>query len=91
MTIPLRHGMFLAPFHSITENPTLALERDLRLCEWLDELGFQESWISEHHSAGLEIIDSPVVTTSILLEASDMRFNSERAATGTVSSWTDGD
>jgi hypothetical protein len=32
MTIPLRHGMFLAPFHSIRENPTVALERDLQLC-----------------------------------------------------------
>lgn len=40
MTIPLRHGVFLAPFHSVTENPTLALDRDLQLMVLLDELGF---------------------------------------------------
>ena len=59
MTIPLRHGIFLAPFHSVRENPTLTLERDLELMTLLDELGFAEAWIGEHHSAGMETIDSP--------------------------------
>jgi limonene 1,2-monooxygenase len=36
MAIPLRHGIFLAPFHSVHDNPTLAFERDLQLCELLD-------------------------------------------------------
>ncbi|MGF1595421.1 MAG: hypothetical protein ACFCVK_00575 [Acidimicrobiales bacterium] len=27
----LRHGVFLAPFHSVRENPTLTPERDLEL------------------------------------------------------------
>jgi limonene 1,2-monooxygenase len=55
----LRFGIFLAPFHQLGDNPTLALERDLELIEWLDHLGYDEAWIGEHHSAGWEIIASP--------------------------------
>ena len=61
MDWPLRFGIFLAPFHPVGQNPTLALERDLALIEHLDELGFDEAWIGEHHSAGYEIIASPEV------------------------------
>ena len=32
----LRHGIFLAPFHALDENPTLCFERDLELVEMLD-------------------------------------------------------
>ena len=46
----LRHGVFLAPFHALDENPTLCFERDLALIELLDDLGFDEAWIGEHHS-----------------------------------------
>ena len=81
MTIPLRHGMFLAPFHSIRENPTLAIERDLQLCELLDELGFQEAWIGEHHSAGLETIDSP----EMFIAAAAERTKHLKFGTGVVS------
>jgi len=58
---PLDFGIFLAPFHPVGQNPTLALERDLELVVRLDELGFDEAWIGEHHSAGYEIIASPEV------------------------------
>ena len=57
----LRHGIFLAPFHPLAEDPTQALHRDLELVSWLDELGYDEAWIGEHHSAGYEIIASPEV------------------------------
>jgi limonene 1,2-monooxygenase len=59
MSVKLRFGAFIAPFHTPDENPTLALERDLELVQWLDRLGFDEAWIGEHHSAGFEIIASP--------------------------------
>jgi limonene 1,2-monooxygenase len=57
----VRFGIFLAPFHPVGQNPTLALERDLELVVRLDQLGFDEAWIGEHHSAGYEIIASPEV------------------------------
>ena len=55
----LKFGVFLAPFHSLRENPTLALDRDLQLVIYLDELGYDYAWIGEVHSGGMEIIASP--------------------------------
>jgi len=54
-------GIFLAPFHRVGENPTLALTRDMELIEWLDHLGYDEVWVGEHHSAGWELIASPEI------------------------------
>ena len=65
---PMRFGIFMAPFHPTGQNPTLALERDLELIQWLDELGFDEAWIGEHHSAGYEIIASPEVFIGVAAE-----------------------
>lgn len=55
----LRFGAFIAPFHPLDENPTLAIERDLDLVVLMDKLGYEEAWIGEHHSAGYELIASP--------------------------------
>src|SRR5580704_17768538 len=55
----LRSGIFLAPFHAITENASTALCRDMELIELLDRLGYDEAWIGEHLSGGVEIIASP--------------------------------
>src|SRR5258705_13270570 len=57
----LRFGAFIAPFHPVDENPTLAIQRDLELVQWMDQLGFDEAWIGEHHSAAYELIASPEV------------------------------
>ncbi len=77
----LRAGMFLAPFHPVDEDPTLALRRDIELVEWLDELGFEEAWIGEHHSAGYEIIASP----ELFIAAAAERTSRIRLGTGVVS------
>ncbi|HEV2650043.1 MAG TPA: LLM class flavin-dependent oxidoreductase [Rhizomicrobium sp.] len=61
MAIKLKNGIFLAPFHPLDEDPTLCIQRDLELIEYLDRLGYEEAWIGEHHSAGYEIISSPEV------------------------------
>ena len=41
MTLPkrMKFGIFMAPFHPVGDNPTLALDRDLELIEWLEQLG----------------------------------------------------
>ncbi len=57
----MRFGIFLAPFHAAGQNPTLAIERDLELVQHLDRLGYDEAWIGEHHSGGVELIASPEV------------------------------
>jgi limonene 1,2-monooxygenase len=78
---PLEFGIFLAPFHPVGQNPTLALERDLDLLVHLDKLGFNEAWIGEHHSAGYEIIPSPEVFIAVAAE----RTKNLRLGTGVSS------
>jgi len=77
----LRFGIFLAPFHPAGENPTLALQRDLRLIEHLDQCGYDEAWIGEHHSAGSEIIASP----EIFIAAAAERTRNIKLGTGVTS------
>jgi limonene 1,2-monooxygenase len=77
----LSFGVFLAPFHPVGQNPTLALQRDLELIEHLDDLGFDEAWIGEHHSAGYEIIASPEVFIATAAE----RTRTIRLGTGVSS------
>lgn len=77
----LRFGVFLAPFHPAGENPTLALQRDLRLVEHLDACGFDEAWIGEHHSAGSEIISAP----EIFIAAAAERTRNIKLGTGVTS------
>lgn len=77
----LRFGIFLAPFHPVRENPTTALRRDFELVEWLDELGYDEAWIGEHHSAGMEIIASP----EVFIAAAAERTRRIRLGTGVSS------
>lgn len=83
MTRPsrMKFGIFMAPFHRPGENPTLALERDLELVQWLDTLGFDEAYIGEHHSAGWETISSP----EMFLVAAAERTKHIRLGTGVVS------
>jgi limonene 1,2-monooxygenase len=58
----LRFGIFMAPFHAPTgQNPTVAYARDLATVQLLDELGYDEAWIGEHHSAGVELIPAPEI------------------------------
>jgi len=77
----LRFGMFVAPFHPVDENPQLALRRDFELVEWLDQLGYDEAWIGEHHSAGYEIIASP----EVFIAAAAERTRHIRLGTGVSS------
>jgi limonene 1,2-monooxygenase len=77
----LRSGIFLAPFHALSENPILALERDMELLQHLDALNYHEAWIGEHHSGGFEIISSP----EVFIAAAAERTRHIRLGTGVVS------
>lgn len=77
----LNFGIFLAPFHRLGDNPTLALGRDLDLLVALDQLGFDEAWIGEHHSAGWETIASP----EIMIAAAAERTKHIRLGSGVTS------
>lgn len=77
----MRFGIFLAPFHTVRENPTLALERDLQLIQMLDDLGYDHAWVGEHHSAGFEIIASP----EVFIAAAAQRTRHIRLGTGVSS------
>lgn len=58
----MRFGIFMAPFHAPTgQNPTAAYARDVATIQLLDELGYDEAWIGEHHSGGVELIPSPEI------------------------------
>src|SRR3989441_12818047 len=71
----------MAPFHPAVQNPPLALERDLELLVRLDELGYDEAWVGEHHSAGYEIIASP----EVFIAAAAQRTRHLRLGTGVSS------
>ena len=65
MSHRMKFGVFLAPFHKPGINPTLALEQDLELVQWLDRCGYDEAWCGEHHSAGTEISASPEIFMAV--------------------------
>lgn len=81
MTDRMRFGIFLAPFHKPGINPTLALEQDLELVEWLDRCDYDEVWFGEHHSAGSEISASP----ELMIATSAPRTKRIKLGTGVVS------
>lgn len=81
MTHRMRFGIFLAPFHKPGINPTLALEQDLELVEWLDRCDYDEVWFGEHHSAGSEISASP----ELMIASAAPRTRRIKLGTGVVS------
>src|SRR5215469_1514337 len=78
---PLRFGLFFAPFHSKSLNPTYAFERDLLLAEHLDRLGYEEIWFGEHHSGAMEMVSAP----ELMVAAAAQRTKYIRLGTGVKS------
>lgn len=77
----MRYGIFLAPFHKPGINPTLALEQDLELVQWLDRCDYDEVWFGEHHSAGSEISADPM----LMIATAAQRTRHIKLGTGVVS------
>ncbi len=76
----MKFGFFLMPAHQPRENPTFCYERDLRLIEYAEYLGYDEFWIGEHHSGGWETIPAP----DIFIAAAAQRTKRIRLGTGVV-------
>ena len=74
-------GVFLAPYHPLGDSPLVTFRRDLQLIERCDELGFDEAWVGEHHSAAWENIADPAV----FLAATGARTQRIRLGSGVVS------
>jgi limonene 1,2-monooxygenase len=78
----MQFGVFMAPYHAnLQKSFNLSLHRDLELCEHLDRLGFDEAWMGEHHSAGVEVVGSP----EIFIAAAAERTKHIRFGTGVIS------
>lgn len=73
-------GCFLPPLHDPTINPYLALQQDIELCSLVEELGFAEIWLGEHHSSGWSTLSSP----DLLIAAMARETHRIRFATGVI-------
>jgi alkanesulfonate monooxygenase SsuD/methylene tetrahydromethanopterin reductase-like flavin-dependent oxidoreductase (luciferase family) len=74
-------GVFLAPYHPLGDSPIVTYRRDLEIIQRCDELGFDEAWVGEHHSAAWESIADPAV----FLAAAGERTQRIRLGSGVVS------
>ena len=74
-------GVFLAPHHPHNGDPALQLRQDIKLIAELDELGFDEVWVGEHHSNGSETIAAP----DLMLAAAAEHTKHIALGTGVVS------
>lgn len=81
MSLKMRSGIFLPPIHPVHEDPTLCIQRDLELVEFLDKLGYEEAWVGEHHSGGFELISSP----ELFIAAAAERTHRIKLGTGVIS------
>jgi limonene 1,2-monooxygenase len=73
-------GCFLPPLHDPTTSPYAALRQDIELCGLLDDLGFDEVWLGEHHSSGWSTLSAPdLLIAALARETRRIRF-----ATGVI-------
>lgn len=57
----MKFGIFIGPYHKPGINPTLSFQQDLEIIEQMDRLGFDEVFVGEHHSGGVETIADPLL------------------------------
>ena len=74
-------SLFMMPLHTPSENPSLAYKRDLDLISYAEDLGFDEFWVGEHHSAAWETIPSP----EMFLAAASQRTSKIKLGTSMIS------
>ena len=75
MSSPIKHGMFIMPFHSSEKPLAQGYDEDLELIVRAEELNFEEFWIGEHHTMKCETVVMPEIFISRALgETSRMRL-----------------
>lgn len=80
MTHAKAFGCFLPPLHDPAISPYAALQQDIELCGLVDDLGFDEIWLGEHHSSGWSTLSSPdLLIAALARETRRIRF-----ATGVI-------
>ncbi len=52
-------GYFAMPAHPPERDLRQGFEWDLQVLRWLDELGFKEAWVGEHHNVPWEPLSAP--------------------------------
>jgi limonene 1,2-monooxygenase len=77
----MRFGIFMGPYHKPGLNPAMAFDQDMTTIENLDRWGYDEVWIGEHHSGGIETIASP----ELFIAAAAERTKRIKLGTGVVS------
>jgi limonene 1,2-monooxygenase len=77
----MKFGLFTGPYHKPGLNPMVAFEQDMKTIENLDRWGFDEVWIGEHHSGGIETIASP----ELFIAAAAERTKRIKLGTGVIS------
>lgn len=76
----MRFGIFCGPYHRPDLNPIMAFQQDMEIIQNLDRVGFDEAWIGEHHSGGVETVASP----ELLIAAAAERTRHIKLGTGAV-------
>jgi len=66
----MQFGYFTMPSHPPERALKDGHEWDLQVIRWLDELGFTEAWIGEHHTAPWEPHPSPDLLVARDIEVS---------------------
>lgn len=78
----LRAGVFTShwqlPLH---KDPTLSIRQEIDFMVYLDEIGYDEAWVGEHHSGGMELVGSPELLIAATLE----RTQRIKLGTGVIS------
>ena len=55
----MKFGLFAMPAHPPERELKAGFDWDLEVIRWLDELGFQEAWVGEHHTVPWEPNPAP--------------------------------
>ena len=57
----MKFGLFAMPAHPPERDLKQGFEWDLQVIRWLDELGYGEAWVGEHHTVPWEPNPAPAV------------------------------